>query len=210
MTTYQTRLAPLGLDATEPIYRLTPEPPARVRARDPAVLVMTDLRRVPMVTVAPDASIELAHALMMHARVRLLGVVDGEDRLLGLVSARDVMGEKPLTVATRERIPRQRIRVDQVMTPRAQIEPLLLRDVERASVRDVVLALRTAGRQHALVVEPREQGGWHARGIFSATQIGRQLGVDVSPDGRVQSFAEFESLLGENESEVAGYQKLAQ
>jgi CBS domain-containing protein len=195
MTTYAFHLKSYKLEPGVPIYVQTTPVGEQVRLDDPAVKVMTDLTKVRAVTITPSSTIEFALQIMIHAKVRLLVVVDKRDVLVGLVTARDIMGEKSLLAATTNRIPRDQVQVEQVMTPRAEIEPLHMRDVEHASVRDVVMALRSAGRQHAIVVEPRAEEDWILRGIFSATQIGRQLGIEISSDGRVQSFAEFERLL---------------
>ena len=63
-----------------------------------------------------------------------------------------------------------------------------------SSLTGVVETLRQSGRQHALVTDP----DGCIRGIFSATQIARQLGVDpqsVNPAEIAQTFAEIETLL---------------
>ncbi len=201
MTAFVHRLEPIALDPEVPIRIVAPESAPAVGMDDPALAVMTDLRRVRVVTIGAEAPVELALTMMIHAHVRLLCVIDA-GVLRGLVTARDLMGEKPLLAAARDRVPRSAITVAQVMTPRAEIAPFAFADVQRSTVRDVVVALRAAARQHALVVEPCA-GACAVRGIFSATQIGRQLGIDISPDGRVQGFAEFERLLATPDSDSA-------
>ena len=72
------------------------------------------------------------------------------------------------------------IAVRDVMTPADRLEILELWEVERARVGDVVATLKVAGRQHALVVETTDQAQTVQRsvcGIFSLTQIARQLGI---------------------------------
>ncbi len=83
------------------------------------------------------------------------------------------------------------------MTRSSDVRPLNIRDVEHASVSDIVMHLIESRKQHALVIEPAdESGGYHACGIFSATQIGRQLGEDINvSDGLAQSFSELERLI---------------
>jgi hypothetical protein len=55
----------------------------------------------------------------------------------------------------------------------------------------VLETLRRAGRQHALVVERAM-----VRGIFSISQIARQLGVSVPAGGEVAlTFSEIEAAL---------------
>ena len=196
MTTYTHKLEFYRLDASARVRTLRRADAAHATMDDPAISVMTDLRQVRAVTVNPDAGIDFALDLMKHAGVRMLVVVDDQQGLLGLVTARDITGEKPMEVMTRERLTRRELRVAQVMTPRSQIDPFNIRDVEHATVRDVVLKMRHVGRQHALVIERQDDDGdYLVRGIFSITQIGRQLGVEISTAGHVQTFADFERLI---------------
>ena len=196
MTTYAHKLDVYALAPAAPVSILPPSHGDAITLVDPAIRVMTDLRRVRAVTIDANSSIYLAEQLMKHAGVSLLVVVDDSDRLTGLLTMRDIMGEKPMSIVTRENIRRQDIRIAHIMTPRSELDPFNIRDVEHATVKDVILKLREVGRQHAIVVEEREESGsYFVRGIFSITQIGRQLGMDISTDGHVQSFAEFEQIL---------------
>lgn len=196
MTTYAHKLAVYALAPTAPVAILPRSHGNPVSLSDPAITVMTDLRQIRAVTIDADSSLYLAEQLMKHAGVRLLVVVDDSDRLAGLLTMRDIMGEKPMSIVTRENIRRQDIRIAHIMTPRSELDPFNIRNVEHATVKDVILKLRELGRQHAIVVEEREEGeGYFVRGIFSITQIGRQLGMDISTDGHAQNFAEFEQVL---------------
>src|SRR5438034_1004549 len=67
----------------------------------------------------------------------------------------------------------------------------VMTDFTRARVGHVLETLRRAGRQHALVVERAM-----VRGIFSISQIARQLGVSVPAGGEVAlTFSEIEAAL---------------
>ncbi len=179
-----------------PVYRFLQGLPEKVTMDDPALTVMTDLKRVKVVTMNPDQLIDEALQKMIHAEVRLLIVTTPQDTLLGLITARDIMGEQPVSYSSRERVPREAIQVSHIMTPRDEIDALNLEDVLGAKVGDIVVTLREAGRQHALVLEKdKETNTDILRGIFSITQIGRQLGVQIEATGKVQSFAELGRLL---------------
>jgi len=209
MTTYAYTLNALDPGSDLPITVLNNTEAESLDLDDCAINAMTDLRKVKAITVNSDHSIEFALELMKCSGVRLLVVVDRNNRLLGLVTARDIVGEKPMSIIARERIKHEEILVGQVMTPRSELRPFIFNDIEHASVRRVIMALREAGHQHTIVVEPREgDSGYFVRGIFSITQIGRQLGMEISTDGHVQSFAEFEQLIAEDVSTVSQYQSL--
>ncbi len=172
--------------------------PVHVSVNDSALKVMTDLRRVPAVTVHPDLTVDAALQRMVHAGVRMLFVVDAMGDLVGMVTARDLMGEKPVRIAAREQVQRDQVQIGDIMIRRGQIEVLDFAEVQRSSVGDLVQTMKQMGRQHALVEEKDQQPC--VRGVFSLSQIARQLGVQIETGGAVQSFSELEQLLVDHES----------
>jgi len=86
--------------------------------------------------------------------------------------------------------------VQNIMSPAEEIEVLALDAVRTARVGDVVTTLREAGRLHALVVAHSGSAATPViRGIFSATQIGKQLGIRVDTTQPATTFAELEAIL---------------
>ena len=168
-------------------------PKAGLAMDQPAALAMTDLRRVAAVAIHPDASLEVAQQRMVHARVRMLLVTDPAGELLGLITARDLLGEAPIRAAVEDGTARDQLAVRRVMVPGERIQVLDWADVQNASIGDVVQTLRESGRQHALVVHQGRPP--QVCGIFSITQIGRLLGVRMEASDKPQSFAEVEHLL---------------
>ncbi|MDX1592868.1 MAG: CBS domain-containing protein [Gammaproteobacteria bacterium] len=167
-----------------------------VETDGPAVTVMTDLSQSRLVTVRTEVGLDEAQDLMMRSGVRMLMVIDDRDRIVGLVTSRDLIGEKPIHFASEQRVRRDEIRVADVMTPKSRMDVMRFEDVQKARVGDIVQTLRESARQHAVVVEPNPGGDeMLLRGIFSITQIGRQLGIEIEPTGAVQSFAELEAVL---------------
>jgi len=168
----------------------------RVTMESPAVAVMTDLDRITAVTIGSGASIETANQCMIAAGIRLLLVVDEHQHILGLITASDMLGEKPLLHMQRTGETYNEIVVGDLMTPQERLDVLQMSDVSRARVGDIVASLKYFGRQHALVVEKMgEQQTQRLRGIFSATQIGRQLGISVVSGEIATTFAQLESVL---------------
>ncbi len=197
MTTFMHTLKPLELPSDARILQPPRVRADKVTAASPALAVMTDLRKVRVITINPETPLNAALMVMINAKVRLLIAIDKAGVIVGLVSAQDVMGEKPLRVANDDRIHRDAVTVQQIMTRSGDVRPLSISDVEHASVSDIVMHLIESHKQHALVVEAgAENGAFHACGIFSATQIGRQLGEDINvSDGLAQSFSELERLI---------------
>ena len=169
--------------------------PPRVNLDSPAADGMTDLSYIPAVTVDPQCAVDAAEQRMIARGVRLLLVVDPEDQVLGLVTASDILGEKPMKVLRAQGGTRRDVLVRDIMTPRERLEVLTMAQVGTAAVGSLVATLRRSGRQHALVVEDSEGGAEQVRGIFSVTQIARQLGIAIQTPEVARTFAEIERLL---------------
>ncbi|KAA3653031.1 MAG: CBS domain-containing protein [Proteobacteria bacterium] len=176
-----------------------PEPgmPRRVTARSAAVEVMTDLHRVPAATIPAAMSLDDARQAMIVRGVRMLLVTDERRAVLGLVTATDLLGEQPVMTARHRSVAVADLTVADIMTMVDAIEAFALQDVLNAHVGDVVRELRSLGRQHALVVEPAEAGEQaQIRGVFSASQIARQLGIPPFVGEVARTFAEIEAAIG--------------
>jgi hypothetical protein len=72
---------------------------------------------------------------------------------------------------------------------------LAMAEVARACVGQVVATLVQASRQHAMVVEDSPDGRQQVRGVFSATQLEKQLGQPVPAGSVALTFAEIEAAL---------------
>ena len=151
--------------------------PPPVALDDPAWTVMTDFARVTPRTTRPEVAIDTALDEMRDSGVRLLLVRSDLQDVIGLISSYDIQGERPLQLASELRMPRAAITVGQLMTPAEAIRVLDLADVEAASVGHVVTTLRALETRHVLVCDPYDGG--RVRGLFSAAEVGRQLGVDI-------------------------------
>jgi CBS domain-containing protein len=190
------RLPSTALTANTDLYRYDAIAVLPIALDAPASMVMTDLRQVRVVTVDRENTIDQALSVMVLAGVRLLIVIERRGRIVGLITSRDINGEKPVHFASQNRVRHEDIRVGDIMTPKERIEVLRMADVEKARVGDVIVTLQESARQHAVVVEPLQASGeLLLRGLFSATQIGRRLGIEIEPSGQVQSFSELEAVL---------------
>lgn len=167
-----------------------------IAADSPAIEAMTDFSRTQAVSIGPEASLAEANAMMISRGVRLLLVSPGNDTVAGLISARDILGEKPLQVAQARGGKRDDLSVGDLMVPVGSIDTLYLSEVMNVRVIDILNALKSLGRQHIMVEDIDQVSGLpRVRGVFSATHIGRQLGVPVLGFDLPQTFAEIEAAL---------------
>jgi CBS domain containing-hemolysin-like protein len=122
---------------------------------------------------------DVALEKMKSAGVRLLMVIGEDQQILGLVTSYDIQGEKPIKIVESSRVQRERIRVEEVMTPQSEVKVLDMLSVRDAQVGHIVETLRELALRHILVVEhDGPTGVQRVRGLFSASQIAKQLGCD--------------------------------
>ncbi|HEX2331546.1 MAG TPA: CBS domain-containing protein [Burkholderiales bacterium] len=166
--------------------------PGKVSLESPALEVMTDLRRTTPATIRPQAPLAGANEFMITRGVRLLLVVDDRENVIGVITATDLLGERAMRVATGRGMRRDELTVADVMIPAEQVEVIALENAAVARVGHVLETLRRAGRQHALVVDAEHM----VCGIFSLSQLARQLGVSVATGGEVaRTFSEIEAAI---------------
>lgn len=185
--------APLTLSPLAPGARIAqPSAPGRVTLDDPAFAVMTDLREVSAATTMPEESIDSAHAIMIRRAVRLLFVLDRQGSVTGIITATDLLGEKPMRFMQARGVSHAEVQVGDIMTPAPRLQALSLLDVAQMRVGHIVATLKQAGRKHLMV---SEDNGRRVRGLFSASQVARQLGMEVQTFEVASSFAEIEAAL---------------
>ncbi|HUW35946.1 MAG TPA: CBS domain-containing protein [Rhodocyclaceae bacterium] len=170
--------------------------PQPVKADSPAIAAMTDLRRIDAATIAASATLSQANQVMITRGVRLLLVLGADHQIEGLVTARDTLGEKPIKMLSENGGRHGELCVADLMVPRSAIDVFDIATVRRAEVGHIIATLKEVGRQHALVVERDAASGKEAViGIFSATQIGRQLGVPVLTFEIAKTFVQIKAEL---------------
>jgi len=169
-----------------------PTAPGRVSLDDPAFSVMTDLREVSAATTRPEETIDAAHAQMIRRAVRLLFVLDAGGAVAGVITATDLLGEKPMRFMQERGVSHAEILVEDIMTPASMLEALALVEVAQMRVGHIVATLKKVGRKHLMVAE---EGGRTVRGLFSTSQIARQLGMELQTFEVAASFADVEAAL---------------
>jgi CBS domain-containing protein len=156
-----------------PMRRMTDFP--GLRLRDPALHAMTDFtRRVP-VSVVPERQIDEALADMMRFGVRALLVLSG-DSIVGLITARDILGPRPASVAGRSNgLRREQMCVRDIMTQWGDMPTVDWSTMQSARVRDLLEIFEGIGVSHLLVVEGDDRGVPVVRGLVSRAHIERRV-----------------------------------
>jgi CBS domain containing-hemolysin-like protein len=189
MSTSYTPLPHTLLDAGVSYQRPHQTLPDHLDTDAPAIEVMTDLSKVAAITIAHNINLENAEKRMIACGIRLLLVTNGHEEILGILTARDLEGDKAVALLSQGGLTRRELTAHDIMTPRHRIEVLEMNDLIQARVGDVVETLKRMGRQHALVVDRNREGRQTVRGILSTTQIARQLGRPIEVTGMAHSLA---------------------
>jgi CBS-domain-containing membrane protein len=148
----------------------------------PAVGAMTDFSTETPARVVPGRQIDDALQDMVRAGIRSLLVVDEGAALLGLITAADILGTRPIQFLQNplcESHPcrHQDIRVADIMTPWAQLRLLDYHQVTMASAGDLADQFRGTDTTHVLVIERAAVGTGQVRGLISRSRLLRQLGA---------------------------------
>ncbi len=170
----------------------TPPPPSRLTLESPALEAMTDLRKVRAATIAPHRSLSDCNGIMVARGVRLLFVEDARGDVVGVITATDLLGEKPMRFVQERSVTHDEILVSDLMTPASALQALDRQEVSHAQVGHIVATLKAVGRQHTFVTD---EGGKRICGIFSATDIARRAGAEVTTHEVAVNFAEIEAAL---------------
>ena len=186
---------PTGRVASEGCFLTSSHTPMQVRIDSPALQVMTDLTRLPAALICRSAFVHEAHQAMIHRGVRMLFVTNEDRQLEGIITASDLLGERTMQAMNRYELKREELRVEHIMTTADALETIELAMVTRAEVGHVIATLQACGRQHAFVVDRNVAGRQIICGVFSATQIARQLGAPVHAGEIARTFAEIEAVI---------------
>jgi CBS domain-containing protein len=143
---------------------------------DPALSVMTDFRERSSVTVPETLSIDSALEHMKHTGVRCAFAIDESQRLVvGLITAYDIMGEKPMRHMRLTSTPRAQVLVKDLMVRLNDWRVAQVKQVERHTVADVAHLFDETLVTHIVVVESDDSGVERLRGILSAAKVRRLL-----------------------------------
>jgi len=194
MVAFERGIHPQAVPAGVTLFTPAHAAQKNVKENDPARDVMTDLRTVTPFQIESSASIEEINSKMIACGVRLLFVNDLDKHLIGLITATDILGEKPLLHVTHNGGTREDITAHDLMTPLNKLEGIPLSQVLNSQVSDIVDALKDCRRHHMLVLENRDDDKF-VRGLFSVTQVSRQLGIEITPSERAESFAQLNKAL---------------
>ena len=157
---------------------------------DPASSVMTDFQHIRPFSISSKALIEQINQKMIACGVRLLFVTDDNEIFQGLVTYTDIFGEKSVQYVQEHGGLRDEITAMDIMTPLNQLQALLISDIMNARVGDILTTIKNNSRQHLLVVMNQADDTQVIAGMFSSTQMEKQLEMKIDVSHRANTFAD--------------------
>jgi CBS-domain-containing membrane protein len=147
---------------------------------DPALTVMTDFRERASVTVPDTAEIDEALEHMRHTGVRCAFAIDERQWVVvGMITAYDIMGEKPIQYVQSRAIQRREVLVRDIMREISHCRVVDIKQIEIATVVGVSNMFAESRLTHVPVMETSESGGQRLRGLLSAAKVRRLLSRPV-------------------------------
>lgn len=185
---------PIGVTYTRP----HPHYPDSLALDSPAVEGMTDLRMVTALTVERTNTLAATRERMRKLGVKMLLVTDATGAVAGIVTLSDLNSDRPAKIAAKCGEQPDALLVQDIMTLRGRIEVLHLNDVVEARVGQLLSSLREAGRRHALVLQPGQNGRDETIcGIFSLTKLCALIGLAINTGDPMPTIeAELVKVLG--------------
>ena len=153
--------------------------PELVHLNDAAKSVYIDFARILPATTTPQASIDNAiHEMKLRHQHMLL--VEENGQVVGLIGFEDILSEKPIRLMQEKRLSRSEITVEMLMKPRDKILVIDYVQLKNAQVGHILKTIKEHSARYILVVKQLKKDSHLIKGLFSASQIGKQLHSDLS------------------------------
>jgi CBS domain containing-hemolysin-like protein len=161
---------------------------------DDALSLFTDLRHSSIVMASHQDGLDQTLHVMKRAGVRMVFVVGVHGELLGLVTADELQGERPVLRALADHVRHEELTLEHVMTPVSAWQVVTMLQLAGARVGNIVATLREHGLRYLLVTE-EVKGQVSLRGLFSARRVELALHTVIEGSLHSRSFADLEAAL---------------
>ncbi len=171
----------------QPLEKMTPD--------QPAVTVMADPSWISAHVTPLSTPLSTARNTMISHGISMLLVCDAHNDIVGLLTSSDLEGNKPDRILAKAGIVWDDLQVADVMALRPKLETLLMNEVLKARIGDIIATLQQVHRQQVLVVDnDPDTGNPVVCGMLSLSQIGRRLALELDPACPPMTNAELERI----------------
>jgi CBS domain containing-hemolysin-like protein len=155
------------------------ERPELVYREDPGSDVLINFEVMKPLSCDPHTTIDEANVELQSMGRHLMMVIEDE-KIIGIVSSEDIMGEKPTRIMELNRVKRSEIPVSEVMTKIDNIIAIDYQELSHAKVGNVLSTLTDNKKHYAIVVDLNEETGQqNIHGMVYLYDIVKQLANDL-------------------------------
>jgi hypothetical protein len=187
------RFKSLSLSSLRKAPRL-PQTQRHATPHEPALSLLTDLHHSACVVASDRDGLDQTLHLMMRAGVRMVFVAGPQGDLVGMVTAEDLQGERPVVKASSHQMAHDELTLADIMIPISHWDTVELSAVRTARLGDIAETMHQHGLRYLLVTQLKD-GQTVLRGLFSARRLEMALNMTIEADMHSRSFAELEQVL---------------
>lgn len=138
--------------------------------------LFTDFNKVPPRIIEEDCLAIQIREVMKKEHVRMKIVVDADNHFKGILPLDCLTDEKINQKIINESFTKENLYVRNCMVQKSEIQALDFKEIQTATIADVLEALKNIGHKHCLVIDHENN---HIRGLLSANDIARALKTKV-------------------------------
>lgn len=153
--------------------------PELVHLNDDAKSVFIDFSKVMPATITANTTIDTAIQEMKQRQQTML-LIEEKGQVIGLISIEDLVSERPIRLMQERDLSRSELTVNLLMTPYNEILVMEITSLRHAKVGHIISTIKTHATYYILVVKKQKNGKHLIKGLFSASQIVKQLHTDIS------------------------------
>jgi Mg2+/Co2+ transporter CorC len=172
-------------------YRLTSRAQNTVTYDDPATELLRDFNRQNPLTVRSSEDIHaIKGKLDLYGEI-LCVVINRKDDVIGMLHLKDLIGSLPMSIASQRGSAIADLVAQDVMRPVWSLPTIGFTKLQSMTVDDLLSIFRELHSDYLLVTETvaGEEGNL-VRGLLSADELSRRLGVQVNAEPRPESFSD--------------------
>lgn len=158
-----------------------PELPELTHIDDAALDMLIDYQYQKAVVINQHESIETALVEMKASDTHMLLVQNKNSELVGLISSKSILGEKPFQIMQERQIKHSEIQVCMMMLPLEDILALNYDSLQHAKIGHLIETFKSTKRHYAIAIQRKSDSHETViRGYFSASRISKSLGTNFT------------------------------
>ena len=169
--------------------------PEVVHMDTPAMEVLIDFKKRAPLLISSSQNIHDALSQMQLHRALSLFVTDENQAIIGLISAKDIQGLKPIMLAREQACTPKEVTLYQMMQPLSSFYAMDSDVAGSAYVGHIAKLLHDLNCEFLFVTENDENGEKAIRGLFSAPKLSHQLDDFVGGDFSAHNISELQQEL---------------